>query len=546
MKKIVVLALLSIIVTNVTAEILPRIALVRFDADARSPVADTVSRAATDTVELILTQLSAYEIYRVDALNPYTRFEECKKFLKEYQFDNGIFGVIAQTDAGSFEITVMVYDRVKDSIVISEQGVADNPIDIFEIADEIIIKALEEFSDTHIAFGTVGIAIKNASFEYEVFVDGASVGTDVKSADVLVGRRKILIASRDDGRIVFSESVEIKEGKQTDIAVDPDRADVAESGTGWSSDSVERPVVYIRDFTSESLPSGTIRSIHDLIVSKFFLTGLFDVRDSQSDRNIEIDMRSADSAKEIRRIMSAEGIDFIVSADLNEEPPVFSSSYNMFSFLQSSPVSDAGSDGESTSVESGGVSLEVSYLEQSGDREVDFEPITIENRDVIDRKLTGLTIDFIERSLGIEDWNPTGITDGFSFDVGLSGEFGNSAGGVGISLGFLGQKGNIAAGYSTSFLLLPRIVWKTWGSLVVSIGDKVIGPALTAGIGAGWDFDATIYASPMIGFMYKSMFFRYIPNITNDFSEWYVIHEFEVGYSFFKGQTARPASLLLE
>ncbi len=87
-----------------------------------------------------------------------------------------------------------VYDWLSDSVIITREGTAETILDIFKVADEILISLMEKFSGRHIEFGKIVFENTGERVGYSVTIDEEQAGENIEEIPhALSGRLNVVV-----------------------------------------------------------------------------------------------------------------------------------------------------------------------------------------------------------------------------------------------------------------------------------------------------------------------------------------------------------------
>ncbi len=190
-----------------------RIGLVLFETSRDEPALQSLCQTATDSLELTLRLLSRYRVYRADFLTPELDLERAELYFRREGFDRAVFGNLRREPGGSLVFTIEAWERAR-GVTLERSRSADSVFGVFGIVDELTVEFAEEFTGTHLAFGTLRLANDGAEGGYQVYVDGNYLGSNLTERQILAGERTVTVAraGRLGDVIVRTEKVRVEEG----------------------------------------------------------------------------------------------------------------------------------------------------------------------------------------------------------------------------------------------------------------------------------------------------------------------------------------------
>ena len=145
-----------------------RIGIVLIENPQSDAGLESLSEAATATIELTLRLVNKYTVERLDFLLPETNLDRSKLYFNNNSFDNAVFGQIERSDEGVYSFLIKGWERKSDSIVVQIEESADSVFDMFDIVDNLTIKFIEELSGEHIGFGKVVFLNEGEEANYNI------------------------------------------------------------------------------------------------------------------------------------------------------------------------------------------------------------------------------------------------------------------------------------------------------------------------------------------------------------------------------------------
>lgn len=157
----------------------------RTGRDTHGPLADTVRQ----TILLTLTLLDRYEVVDRDV----PRAADIAGQAAVFPVETVLWGEITLDEEDRIAITVTIFDRIEDRIVVTETETASSLLDVFDTADILVGSVIGEFSGTRVGFGTITLDV-SGSGDYHVFLDGTDLGGNATRFDrILAGEYRIRV-----------------------------------------------------------------------------------------------------------------------------------------------------------------------------------------------------------------------------------------------------------------------------------------------------------------------------------------------------------------
>ncbi len=178
---------------------------------------DTLSTVIQDTILLSLKIIDKYDaipISQEDRRSP-------SVIAVEDNIDTIIFGETSVKKGYTCVIKLLVFDKLKNTVVLEKEETAETVLDIFDASDSITASLLEAFSGVHIAYGTLSVDFEDTGM-YQILLNGEPIGSSfTQLPKILIGRYKVevLQAGALEYIPVFEDMVEIRENRTTRITI---------------------------------------------------------------------------------------------------------------------------------------------------------------------------------------------------------------------------------------------------------------------------------------------------------------------------------------
>ena len=144
---------------------------------------------------MTLRQLGRYQVQSFDEAN--STAEGLRTMAEAQQLDFIMYGTISQKSGDGITCRLSVFDRAKGKTAVSRTNKAAGVLDIFDVADDLVVSVLESMTGAHIGFGSVAIKNTGETGHHAILVDGYLVGQDLENIDrVLTGRHKITVVQK--------------------------------------------------------------------------------------------------------------------------------------------------------------------------------------------------------------------------------------------------------------------------------------------------------------------------------------------------------------
>jgi hypothetical protein len=190
------------------------VAVVQFSNQTGSASYDAACKATTDTLFLTLRQLGRYRVQSEDAAG--SGEDALRAMAEEKRLDFIMYGKMSKGKSSGIDCSLSVFDRAKGKTALSRSLKAAGVLDVFEVADELVVSVLESMTGSHIGFGSLKLTNTGEKGSYRVLMDGYPVGKDLASIErVLNGIHTVtVLQTRMLGdRQIASSSVKVNEGE---------------------------------------------------------------------------------------------------------------------------------------------------------------------------------------------------------------------------------------------------------------------------------------------------------------------------------------------
>ena len=189
--------LLSARLVALDESLMPRVAVAPFAATADDPSLRSIGLAITDTIGLTLKLLGTFTVENPAGIEKAGDLASAESVALQNKLDSIVFGSVSRQDDGSFLISLELFSRQKHAIEIERQAKADSVLDVFDAADKLTKEFLEAVSGIHIGFGSIAFENAGEVGDFEVRIDGTSVGRNIGSVQkVLNGRHSITVVQQ--------------------------------------------------------------------------------------------------------------------------------------------------------------------------------------------------------------------------------------------------------------------------------------------------------------------------------------------------------------
>ena len=198
---------------------LPRVAMLAFANMTGNDSYDTVSDAATKTLELTLRSLGSYEVVPVPLNALALADDSLRKLARSQDVDTVLAGSIKVTGEGSLQAAISIFDWEKNPTTVESSPVG--PLDIFGAVDDLVGNALDSMAGSHIGFGAIAFRNDGEKGAYDVAIDGIEAGQDVELISRWKdGKHRVVISQKRmlGDQVLFDGEATVAEGDTATIA----------------------------------------------------------------------------------------------------------------------------------------------------------------------------------------------------------------------------------------------------------------------------------------------------------------------------------------
>ena len=191
-----------------SADSAPLVVVSLLEASGPGATLQQVANTITSDLQLTLALIGGYRVRRADFLTPAYSFERTRPWLIENDVDSAVFGQVGFED-GAYRVSVSIWDRLQNDIVIGLEREVESVFDIFDVVDELTQEVAVAFAGEDLVFGAIQFAPEGANESYRVYLDQQLAGQDVEQLRVPAGERQVWIAQVTDFGDVIVERQEI-------------------------------------------------------------------------------------------------------------------------------------------------------------------------------------------------------------------------------------------------------------------------------------------------------------------------------------------------
>lgn len=219
----------------------PIIVLTSLNAPEDDTLATKLADTITSSIELVMRLAGGVVVKRADFLTPSLSLQRAELYYKQEGAAGAVFGSVVPASGGAYVATLDIWSSSRSSEnPVSFKRTIENPLEIFDISDELSLMAGSSVVGRALTSGT--LVLKNTGYlsHYSVYVDGELLGRDRTSFQVLTGPRRIVVAK--PGGPLGDEPVEefevlIHDHQTTEVTLTEKPKIAAQAPSGGSQDT---------------------------------------------------------------------------------------------------------------------------------------------------------------------------------------------------------------------------------------------------------------------------------------------------------------------
>jgi hypothetical protein len=171
------------------------------------------------------------------------REREPRRIAGEQGIDIVISGSVEEAEGG-VRLTLSVFSRAEERVVLRERGTTDSALEIFNLTDTILLALLGGFTESPLAFGEVRFVNTGVDRDYVVRPAAQVIGVDVRRLDrVVAGTRHFEIADEPLGKTLFDETIDDTRRYSLELRLQEHSASVSyRKESGRRNEAVDSPV----------------------------------------------------------------------------------------------------------------------------------------------------------------------------------------------------------------------------------------------------------------------------------------------------------------
>ena len=197
----------------------PRVVVLPIKATVDDASLSIIANTIKETLDLNLSMMNEYRLVKSTA--DVSLSEDLNKTADEARLDYIIFGEANRTENDSFQIEVSVYEHKLSEVVSTVSGNAESVTDIFETADLLTARVIEDFTGIHVGYGAITLENTGVPGRYSVLLDDLDTSeTGVSLDKVLNGKHHISIKQHRwlGEHVVIAESVQVIEDETVSVS----------------------------------------------------------------------------------------------------------------------------------------------------------------------------------------------------------------------------------------------------------------------------------------------------------------------------------------
>ena len=182
---------------------------------------DIPAETASANLSLSLRILGMYDVVDNGLVSRSMGESSLAKYCKDYSVDFVLYGKLTAVDSGGQKYALGVFDSAKGKTTVRKTAEGSSVLDVFGITDDLILSTLSSLAGRHIGFGSLRFVNSGELLDYEVVIDGTSLGKNPGTADHILTGEHVVQVFRGSGaskKEVVSQKVTISEGKTADVA----------------------------------------------------------------------------------------------------------------------------------------------------------------------------------------------------------------------------------------------------------------------------------------------------------------------------------------
>jgi hypothetical protein len=209
----------------------PLVSVMEFRNLEESNYLTAVCESLTNIMTFTLNSIGQYNYFENEGWLPE---DEMKEYASNNNIDNIIFGNAFLDEEGKIQVEAFVYDNSQKNVTISESGTAENIFEAFDVAEALVKRLFEGFSNIHIAYGTIKIN-NRGSLDYKttVYLDNKPIGDNIyEIGNVFIGEHNIRIVQHAETNyyVLYSGTIPVNEDRISEIEINVEYIDEVYNG----------------------------------------------------------------------------------------------------------------------------------------------------------------------------------------------------------------------------------------------------------------------------------------------------------------------------
>jgi formylglycine-generating enzyme required for sulfatase activity/TolB-like protein len=198
----------------------PKLAVFGFNNLTGDSQFDIAAETSSDNLAFAMRMLGKYDVSSSMLTLRNVNDARLGEYCADTSTDFVLIGSIGRGKGGGQAYTLSVYDRGKGKTSISKTASGSGVLDVFGITDDLTLSVLSAVTGRHVGFGSISFANSGENADYEVEVDGASLGKNPSTVDHIVDGVHVVKVFRGTGKArseILSNSVTVTEGAVTEV-----------------------------------------------------------------------------------------------------------------------------------------------------------------------------------------------------------------------------------------------------------------------------------------------------------------------------------------
>jgi hypothetical protein len=198
-------------------EVLPRVGVLPPVNLTEEPEYNAVRLTIYDTVVLTLRLIREFEVVPLERAEPELTEDDLLRLALENNLANVVFGRVFRED-GDLVLEMSVYDTLQETTVLTARETPPGIFEVFDAADTVVARLVEEFSGVPVGFGTLVLQNTGEQGRYTVYLDGSLLGEDLTVLERTLMGERVLEVRQDrmfGQRVILQEAVSVPADRRT-------------------------------------------------------------------------------------------------------------------------------------------------------------------------------------------------------------------------------------------------------------------------------------------------------------------------------------------